>query len=36
MQQMTVTYTRHDGTKVTIPACSVLRLNDALVLDYQT
>jgi ketosteroid isomerase-like protein len=35
LQQMTVTYTRHDGKKVTIPAANVLRLDGELVVDYQ-
>jgi ketosteroid isomerase-like protein len=35
VQQMTVTYTRHDGKRVTIPACNVLRLDGELVVDYQ-
>jgi SnoaL-like domain len=35
VQKLSVTYTRHDGNTVVLPAVNVLRIEDDLVTDYQ-
>jgi ketosteroid isomerase-like protein len=35
IQQLIVTYTRHDGTEVTVPAANILRLRDGLISHYK-
>jgi ketosteroid isomerase-like protein len=32
---MNVTYTRRDGSEVTIPCCDTFRLRDGLIVDYR-
>jgi ketosteroid isomerase-like protein len=33
--EMRVTYTRHDGSTVTLPCCNTFRIRDGLIVDYR-
>src|SRR5882762_4477531 len=35
IQELAVTYTRHDGSTLTVPAVNVLRIRDDAIADYR-
>jgi ketosteroid isomerase-like protein len=35
VQKLSVTYTRHDGNTVVLPAVNILQIQDDLITDYQ-
>ena len=35
IQELSVTYTRHDGSTLTVPAVNVLRIRDEAIADYR-